>query len=89
MTPNALVCTRLVDMHVVHPDQIERPCSKCGKLVGVYPTGQRALERYPKMKIICAPCTAHVPYADIQAQSAGDISEILQEMRDSTPVGKA
>jgi hypothetical protein len=92
--PMALVCMRLSDMHVMHPDQSWELCSKCQHTVGVYPTGQRALAKYPNMKIICQRCTSMEvqPGGDIvsvEAIPAGSIEEIIQEKHESVPVGKA
>jgi hypothetical protein len=55
--PSGLICTRLEDMTVMHSDQIESACSRCGKLVGIYPTGQAMLKHYPDMTITCSVCT--------------------------------
>jgi hypothetical protein len=82
--PQALVCTRLVDMTTMHPNQIEKTCYKCGQLVGIYPTGQRALDRYPDMQIKCVNCAIMQPADEIY--SAGTADEIAQERRDSKPV---
>lgn len=53
---NRLVVMRLVDMHRVHPRQIERPCAKCGEVVGIYPSGQAAIRREPDIEIVCNHC---------------------------------
>jgi hypothetical protein len=72
----------------MHPQQDDtHKCSKCGHPVGIYPSGQRALKRWPNIAIMCAPCMrietlptdAYVPAAETQ-------DEFTQEIRDSKPV---
>lgn len=75
-------------MTVMHPKQVEKICSECGRVVGVYPTGQQMIERYPDMKIKCSVC-AMIDLDGIEAIPAGPIEEIVQEIKDSKPVGKA
>jgi len=88
--PSYILCTRLADMTEMHPAQIEKPCSECGHLVGIYPTGQRALSKFPNMKILCGACKAKSPFRhDDLGVSAGTMKEIAQEARDSKPVGRA
>jgi hypothetical protein len=51
------VCMRLADMTLVHPDQIERQCYRCGHTVGVYPSGQQVLAEFdPRIDIVCQCC---------------------------------
>lgn len=87
--PAALVCTRLIDMTRMHPAQDNsHACSRCGRRVGVYPTGQRALQAYPRMKILCAPCAdADMKPDDINGP-AGSIEDIIKESLDSYHVSK-
>ena len=88
--PAMLVCTRLSDMTQMHPDQGWELCSKCQHTVGVYPTGKRAIERWPHMKILCVKCanlSALDPEDEIYA--AGSADEILKEHNESKPVGRA
>jgi hypothetical protein len=83
---------RLVDMHRIHPHQDNsRSCSKCGERVGIYPSGQGALKRFPTMIIICSHCAGKDSKDDppIEAQPAGSWDAIAQEMRDSRDVSKA
>jgi hypothetical protein len=92
--PMTLVCMRLCDMHVMHPEQIHELCSKCQHVVGVYPSGQRAMLKHPEMKILCAICANLnvLPGGDevsIECIPAGSIEEIIQEKRESFPVEKA
>lgn len=51
-----LIVMRLADMVVVHPDQIEAQCSKCGETVAVYPSGQEVMRRFPDVELICQVC---------------------------------
>jgi hypothetical protein len=83
-----------MDMRVMHPAQTQELCSKCQHIVGVYPTGQRAIAKYPNMKILCSVCAGleTVPGGDevsVECIPAGSIEEIIQEKRESIPVGKA
>ena len=85
--PAILVCTRLADMTVMHPDQGWELCSKCQHTVGVYPTGKRALARYPNMKIVCVTCASMGAISpNDEVSPAGSPDEILREMRESKPV---
>ena len=86
--PSALICTRLGDMTVMHPEQVEKICTKCGHVVGVYPTGQRAIRDYPDMKVVCSVCVD--PFEEgAESYSVGSIDEIVRETHESKPVGKA
>ena len=84
--PTELVCTRLADMTNMHPQQIETICYKCGHMVGIYPTGQRALKKYPNMRVKCINCAMKVMKSDDEVLSAGTPDEVVQEMRESKPV---
>lgn len=87
MKPIRLVVMRLADMHKVHPQQVTRICKFCGDKVGVYPSGQKALRLNPgPVEIICQVCAAKKHDAGDVSRPAGSIGEILQEMRDSSPV---
>ena len=89
-TPIRLVTMRLVDMHKVHPEQVVMDCAFCGEKVGVYPSGQKALRLAPgPNEIICQVCAAQKVDKNDTAKPAGPIAEIVQEMRDSTPVKRA
>ena len=84
--PRGLICTRVEDMTVMHPHQIERACSQCGKMVGIYPSGQKVLEHWPDTVIACGVCRN--PWTT-PFESAAPIEEIAQEARESKPVGRA
>ena len=86
--PRALICTRIANMTVTHPEQVEKICTKCGHVVAVYPTGQRALAQWPDTPIVCSVC---IDPFDEEAEifSAGSAEETLQEYHESKPVGKA
>ena len=82
------VTMRLADMTKVHPAQdSSRVCAGCGQRVGIYPSGQRALRQWPKMKVICARCAAALPPGE--NLPAASLEEIAQEGRDSVAAGKA
>lgn len=85
--PTDLICTRIADMFVMHPEQIERQCHKCGHAVGVYPTGQRAMANYPKMKITCSVCMQMTPLELVtETFPAGSMEEIIREKHESKRV---
>jgi len=72
-----LVCMRLNDMIVVHPDQIERQCHRCGEVVGIYPSGQMVLAASSRIDITCQVCAA--PSSGTLAPGAA--AEPFQSMR--------
>lgn len=83
MVERVLVVMRLNDMVKVHPQQVESQCSSCGQTVALYPSGQAAREKYPDIKIVCAPCAAQQRKRGDEAEPAGSWDDVLQEMRDS------
>lgn len=85
-TPEKLVCTRLHDMTKMHPEQTEGECVNCHQTVGIYPTGQRALARWPSMKIWCTNCAMLDRTLINEYRPAGTADEVLNEMRQSKPV---
>ena len=88
--PIRLVCMRLVDMHKVHPEQVTRACALCGEKVGVYPSGQKALRLTPgPIEVVCQVCAGKKHDKSDTVEPAGPVDEILQEIRDSTPVKRA
>jgi hypothetical protein len=90
MEPIRLVVMRLADMHKVHPQQVTRECAFCREPVGVYPSGQKALRLNPgPVEIICQVCYVEKHDKSDSDQPAAPFDEILQEMRDSTPVKTA
>ena len=83
--PGVLVAMRLEDMHVVHPMQDNtRSCVRCRQVVGIYPSGQAALKRWPRLEIQCARC-ARPTDADVGVPAARSREEFLAEKRDSKP----
>lgn len=84
--PQELVCTRLADMTIMHPHQLETICANCHHTVGVYPTGQRAMKRWPKMRVICVQCCLLDRALTNDYRSAGTPEEIAQEHAESKPV---
>jgi len=86
-----LICMRLIDMHKVHPQQVTQECALCGEKVGVYPSGQKALRLSPgPIEIMCQVCAIkdYDPNTDTN-ELVGSINEIVQEVRDSTPIRRA
>lgn len=55
-----LICMRLDEMVVVHPDQITGLCEKCGAEVGIYPSGQKMIALFDAIEIICHRCCGPV-----------------------------
>jgi hypothetical protein len=89
-TPDALVTMRLSDMTRMHPAQDDsHVCAECGRAVGLYPSGQAALRKFPTMKIICAVCATKRPASEIENIAAADFDTIMAESRESFDVGKA
>jgi hypothetical protein len=61
--PNQIVCMRLDQMQYKHPDQNNsKRCSRCRARVGIYPSGQKALARDPKLQIICNVCAEKMDF---------------------------
>jgi hypothetical protein len=89
--PDALVTMRIADMSRMHPAQDDtHVCSGCGHAVGIYPSGQAALRKWPAMKILCSHCAISTrPAVEIENVLAADLDVIVQESRDSFDVGKA
>jgi hypothetical protein len=82
--PDALVTMRLADMARMHPGQDDsHECAECGHPVGVYPSGQAALRRYPRMKVICSICAFSRPGHEIENMAAADFDTLMAEIRDS------
>jgi hypothetical protein len=84
--PASLICMPLGEMHKRHPDQIHRTCSNCGVLVGIYPSGQKAIKAYPQMKIICINCATDKIDPTDEFRPAGPIEEIKREIGESFEV---
>jgi hypothetical protein len=88
--PDALVTMRIADMTRMHPAQDDtHVCAECGHAVGLYPSGQAALRRWPRMKIICAPCACKRDPGEIENVAAADFDTIMAESRDSLKVGRS
>lgn len=88
-TPDALVTMRIADMTRMHPAQDDsHVCGECGHPVGLYPSGQAALRKWPTMKVICAVCAVKRPPSEIENVAAADFDTIMQEGRDSFDVGR-
>lgn len=88
-TPDALVTMRIADMTRMHPAQDDsHVCAECGHPVGLYPSGQAALRKYPSMKILCSVCAVLRPAEMIQNMPAADFETIMAESRDSFDVGR-
>lgn len=80
-----LIVMRLADMDRVHPRMdSSRSCARCGAPVGIYPSGQRALQRHPGITITCNRCV-DAGDAD-RMELAAAFEEIMQERRDSVNV---
>jgi hypothetical protein len=82
---------RLSEMTRHHPAQIERVCSECGEIVGIYPSGQNVLKHNPNTKIICSKCIT-VPSSNfnetILNYPAAPLDEIIKESKESYDVNK-
>lgn len=52
-----LAVMRASDMYVAHPDtDYSHVCSRCGKEVGIYPSGQRVLREHTSVILMCTRC---------------------------------
>jgi hypothetical protein len=51
-----LITMRLKDMRRVHPQMTTGKCGRCGEDVGIYPSGQKAIEKYEEVEIVCHVC---------------------------------
>jgi hypothetical protein len=86
--PDALVTMRLADMSRMHPAQDDNHvCAECGHPVGIYPSGQEALRKWPQMKVICAVCAMKRPSGEIENIAAAELAVIMQEHSESFDVG--
>ena len=89
-TPDAMVTMRIADMTRMHPAQDDsHVCGECGHRVGLYPSGQAALRKYPTMKVICSVCATKRPPEEIENMPAGDFETIMREKRESFDVGRS
>lgn len=88
--PDALVTMRIADMARMHPAQDDtHVCGTCGHAVGIYPSGQSALRKWPEMKILCSHCAMARPATEIKNIAASDFETLMEESRDSYDVGRA
>jgi hypothetical protein len=84
--PDFIICTRLADMSYMHPDQGWELCSRCQHTVGVYPSGKRAIERYPDMKVVCVVCAIGSVKPGDEICPAGTPDEVSREIQEHKPV---
>jgi hypothetical protein len=82
-----LICMRLADMKVTHPEQVTDLCFKCGHEVGIYPSGQRALKRHPRTQIVCVRCAKPKEF-DLGMPAAETREEYEAEHAASKPVSE-
>ena len=88
MPEYCLIAMRLEDMHVVHPSQDNtRSCDECQQILGIYPSGQAALKRWPDARLLCPHC-ANVDNFDETMPAAQSREEFLAERRMSQPRGR-
>jgi hypothetical protein len=74
-----LLVMRYADMHRVHPQMdISHVCSHCGHQVGIYPSGQRAIQQHQPVTIICHRCE---PRPERFTLAPGALLEPLQSKR--------
>ena len=80
---------RLADMARMHPAQDDtQVCSKCGHAVGIYPSGQAALRKWPGMRVICVQCATDRPSETIDNVLSADFDTLMREHRESQDVGR-
>lgn len=51
-----LIVMRLADMRRVHPEQITGKCSACGHEVAIYPSGQKIMQEFKAVRLLCSHC---------------------------------
>jgi len=51
-----LLVMRVTDMYRVHPQMKLGVCSLCTETVGLYPSGLRAIDEHPDLKLVCNRC---------------------------------
>jgi hypothetical protein len=75
-----LVVMRLADMQRVHPKQDNsRVCMTCGEVVGIFPSGQATLRRYPSVEIVCERCHGNVEDAVPAPGAVAEASESVNK----------
>jgi hypothetical protein len=65
-----LIVMRLADMKHVHPDQVTGTCSNCGHVVAIYPSGQKAMQEHPDIRVVCQVCRSPGPEARLAPGAA-------------------
>jgi hypothetical protein len=75
-----LICARLFDTRWVHPDMARDACGRCGAVVCVCPSGQRAIAENGRanVSVVCLPC--HGPIPASAAPTPEQIAEIAQSV---------
>src|SRR5262245_41779649 len=82
--PVRLICMRLTDMQLTHPEQVTHLCPRCGASVGIYPSGQRVLKTYPgNVEIMCQKCAIPLQPGDYWAPAPGALDEARQSRKRS------
>jgi DNA-directed RNA polymerase subunit RPC12/RpoP len=82
-----IVVMRLTEMRYVHPQQDNsRVCAKCGKQVGIYPSGQAMLKAHANMRVICTHCFDATPTP--QPQFIILPPEVDDELSESIPASR-
>jgi hypothetical protein len=85
---NQLIVMRLIDMHRMHPQQINNHvCSKCKQKVGIYPSGQKILKKQPDLEIVCSRCV-DISEKILSQPAAASFHEVIEESRASYDVNK-
>jgi hypothetical protein len=74
-----LLVMHLDDMIVVHPQMIEKTCSRCSGPVGVYPSGQDVLRRFGEanVRLVCNRCQ---PLTEAYELAPGALTEPQQSV---------
>jgi hypothetical protein len=67
MSESPLLFVMRVDLMTrVHPQaDFSHVCARCGERVGIYPSGQKILRKYPKAEIVCNVCALGVARDEI------------------------
>jgi hypothetical protein len=79
---DTLLVMRYKDMGRIHPKQDNsKTCSKCGLQVGIFPTGQIYLRKFPKAKIICSVCVDNT----YDGRTVAPHADMIREARETRP----
>jgi hypothetical protein len=80
LTRPLLVVMRRANMARVHPRMVVSLCDRCAAPVGIYPSGQAMLRRFPVLEVVCEICHGPVTRARL---APGALEEKAESVPDS------